>query len=125
MTLKASAQVSRHDRGKIRNGDNHTGHATPVADAYESLCAQEMPDGWTWEWLVQEDGRSGEVAAALPDDSRVLSGTGKPGGPGTARNMAMARSSGDLLRVLDADDRLTPGALAVLPRDVGQPGDGW
>ncbi|MDM4721611.1 glycosyltransferase [Micromonospora sp. WMMA1363] len=87
-----------------------------LADAYESLCAQELPDGWTWEWLVQEDGRSGKVAAALPDDSRVLSGTGKPGGPGTARNMAMARSSGELLRVLDADDRLTPGALA---REIG------
>lgn len=83
-----------------------------LADAYESLRAQEMPDGWDWQWLVQEDGRTGEVEAALPDDPRVLGGVGKPGGPGVARNMAMARSSGALLRVLDADDQLTPGALA-------------
>ncbi|WP_309227100.1 glycosyltransferase family 2 protein [Micromonospora thermarum] len=97
-----------------------------LSDAYESLQSQELPDGWTWEWLVQEDGRTGKVAASLPDDPRILSGEGKPGGPGTARNMAMARSDGDLLRVLDADDRLTPGALA---RDIeilaGRPDVGW
>ncbi|MEU8090403.1 MULTISPECIES: glycosyltransferase [Micromonospora] len=83
-----------------------------LADAYESLRSQELPDGWAWEWLVQEDGRTGKVEAALPNDPRVMGATGKPGGPGTARNMAMARSGGDLLRVLDADDQLTPGALA-------------
>ncbi|MDG4794052.1 glycosyltransferase family 2 protein [Micromonospora sp. WMMD1082] len=83
-----------------------------LVDAYESLRSQELPDGWVWEWLVQEDGRTGKVAASLPNDPRILSGTGKPGGPGTARNMAMARSDGDLLRVLDGDDQLTPGALA-------------
>lgn len=97
-----------------------------LADAYESLRSQELPAGWTWEWLVQEDGRTGKVAASLPDDPRVLNGTGKPGGPATARNMAMARSGGDLLRVLDADDQLTPGALA---REIeilaSRPDVGW
>ncbi|MFU8851120.1 glycosyltransferase family 2 protein [Micromonospora sp. SL1-18] len=83
-----------------------------LAESYESLRLQQLPDGWDWQWLVQEDGLSGAVEAALPRDPRVLVGTGKPGGPGVARNMAMARSSGSLLRVLDADDQLTPGALA-------------
>jgi glycosyltransferase involved in cell wall biosynthesis len=27
--------------------------------AYESLRAQELPDGWTWEWLLQDDGDAG------------------------------------------------------------------
>ncbi|MGW3612543.1 glycosyltransferase family 2 protein [Micromonospora sp. NPDC005163] len=97
-----------------------------LADSYESLRAQEMPDGWTWEWLVQEDGRTGDVEAVLPQDSRVLGATGKAGGPGVARNMAMARSQGSLLRVLDADDQLTPGALA---REIevlsSRPDIGW
>ncbi|MGK5742979.1 glycosyltransferase family 2 protein [Micromonospora sp. URMC 103] len=83
-----------------------------LASAYESLCLQELPDGWTWEWLVQEDGRTGKVADALPADPRIRVATGRPGGPGVARNMAMARSDGALLRVLDADDQLTSGALA-------------
>lgn len=97
-----------------------------LADAYESLRSQELPDGWTWEWLVQEDGRTGKVAAALPADPRVLVASGKQGGPGVARNMAMARSDAALLRVLDADDQLTPGALArEIDALVSQPGVGW
>ncbi|MEV6377287.1 glycosyltransferase family 2 protein [Micromonospora musae] len=97
-----------------------------LADAYESLRLQELPDGWTWEWLVQEDGRAGKVAAALPDDPRVRVGSGKQGGPGVARNIAMARSDGALLRVLDADDQLTAGALArEIDALVSQPGIGW
>ncbi|MFJ8202229.1 MULTISPECIES: glycosyltransferase [Micromonospora] len=82
-----------------------------LSDAYESLRSQELPEGWEWEWLVQEDGRSGDVTSALPADPRVIGGSGKAGGPAVARNMAMARSRGVLLRVLDADDQLTPGAL--------------
>ncbi|MFU8871037.1 glycosyltransferase family 2 protein [Micromonospora sp. SL4-19] len=97
-----------------------------LADSYESLRLQELPDGWDWQWLVQEDGRSGAVEAALPRDPRVLVGTGKPGGPAVARNMAMARSSGSLLRVLDADDQLTPGALArEIEALTSQPDIGW
>jgi hypothetical protein len=37
-----------------------------LLDAYESLIAQKLPAGWCWEWLLQEDGRTGAVAAAVP-----------------------------------------------------------
>ena len=80
--------------------------------AYESLADQVMPAGWAWEWLVQEDGTTGSARAALPDDDRISVGTGRPLGPGVARTYALGRSNGELVKVLDADDLLTPGALA-------------
>ncbi len=86
-----------------------------LAEAYDSVAAQELPAEWSWEWLVQEDGRSGAVAAALPKDDRISPGEGTKGGPGTARNLALGRASGSIVRVLDADDRLTTGAIG---RDI-------
>ncbi|MEU1249383.1 glycosyltransferase family 2 protein [Micromonospora arida] len=94
--------------------------------AYESLVTQEMPAGWDWEWLVQEDGQTGAMVDALPDDPRISLGNGRPGGPGVARTLALSRVSGQLIKVLDADDQLTPGALA---RDIAafdaHPQIGW
>ncbi|MBQ1035361.1 glycosyltransferase [Micromonospora sp. C81] len=94
--------------------------------AYESLAKQEMPDGWDWEWLVQEDGQTGALVDALADDPRISLGSGRPGGPGVARTLALSRVSGQLIKVLDADDQLTPGALA---RDIAafgaHPQIGW
>jgi glycosyltransferase involved in cell wall biosynthesis len=97
-----------------------------LLDAYESLVAQELPAGWSWEWLLQEDGRTGAVAAAVPDDPRISAGSARPGGPGVTRTMAMARAKGALVRNLDADDKLLPGAIA---RDIAvlteRPTVGW
>ncbi|RKN27013.1 glycosyltransferase [Micromonospora musae] len=97
-----------------------------LAGAYESLVRQEMPDGWDWQWLVQEDGQTGALAGVLPDDPRISLGGGRPGGPGVARTLALSRVSGQLVKVLDADDQLTPGALA---RDIAafdaNPHIGW
>lgn len=94
--------------------------------AYDSLERQTLPPGWDWQWAVQEDGQSGEVAAALPDDPRISTGSGRPGGPGVARTMALTRATGSLVKVLDADDQLLPGALA---RDItvltDHPDVGW
>jgi glycosyltransferase involved in cell wall biosynthesis len=86
--------------------------ADHLADAYASLIAQDMPSGWAWEWVVQEDGQTGEVAGLLPDDARISAGASRHGGPGVARTMALARAGGELVKVLDADDQLTLGALA-------------
>jgi glycosyltransferase involved in cell wall biosynthesis len=97
-----------------------------LREAYASLCRQEMPAGWTWQWIVQEDGESGLPAAELPDDPRISSGTGRHRGAATARTLALGRASGVLLRTLDADDLLPDGALL---RDITtlieQPQVGW
>jgi glycosyltransferase involved in cell wall biosynthesis len=86
-----------------------------LLEAYESLVVQELPAGWSWEWLLQEDGQTGAVAAVIPDDPRISVGSARPGGPGVTRTMAMARAQGELVRNLDADDKLLPGAIA---RDI-------
>lgn len=90
----------------------HPQKATWLADAYASLLAQQLPPGWAWEWLVQQDETDGDVAALLPrDDPRVSVRTGRRSGPEAARNLALARASGGVVKVLDADDQLAPGAL--------------
>lgn len=105
---------------------------TPIRDprpdyllqAYESLAAQEMPEGWQWEWVVQEDGRTGEVARLLPPDPRVRVGTGRPhGGVGQTRNMALARSRGELVKAFDGDDVMGEGVLARDIRVLGVGGE--
>lgn len=105
--------------------------AEHLPEAWTSLRDQELPDDWGWEWLVQCDSTDPSavkhVRALLPaaDDKRVSFGSSRAGGPGIARNMALARSEGALIKTLDADDRLTPGVLA---RDIHaclQPGVRW
>lgn len=97
-----------------------------LPEAYDSLRRQELPAGWSWEWIVQEDGQTGVPASGLPDDPRIKTGQARPGGAGVARTMALASVSGRLVRALDADDLLTEGALQ---RDIEtltqHPEAGW
>jgi hypothetical protein len=104
----------------------HLPRAAHLGEAYQSLATQQMPDGWSWEWLVQEDGEEGALANVADRDPRISYGTGRHGGPAVARNLALARAEGSLVKVLDADDQLAPGALA---RDIAvlaaHPGIAW
>ncbi|OKK02687.1 glycosyltransferase [Streptomyces sp. CB03234] len=93
----------------------HAPSARFLPDAYKSICEQELPDGWEWHWVIQEDGKTDRVAPHVPDDERVTFRQGRPGGPGVARMMALAHADGDHIKVLDADDQLAPG---VLGRDL-------
>ncbi|MFI9649319.1 glycosyltransferase family 2 protein [Streptomyces sp. NPDC052040] len=87
-----------------------------LPEACASLRAQRLPDGWSWEWCVQEDGSGVDAAAHLPTaDLRIRVSTSRRGGPHVARTMAFARSTGVYVKNLDADDQLTPGTLA---RDI-------
>jgi hypothetical protein len=81
-------------------------------------CGLATAFGCTIEGDVDEDRVrriAGEVAAGLSTDDRISAGQARRGGPGTARTLALGRAQGDLVKVLDADDQLTPGALA---RDI-------
>jgi glycosyltransferase involved in cell wall biosynthesis len=104
----------------------HPAKAQFLDEAWESLAGQEMPPGWAWQWVVQEDGTAAELAGRMPDDKRVSYAAGRAGGPAVARTIAIARADGDLIKVLDADDVLAPGALA---RDIAvlceHPDVGW
>ncbi len=94
--------------------------------AYDSLRDQALPSDWEWQWVVQEDGQTGDVARMLPDDPRISASSGRRAGEPTTRNLCLARSTGELIKVLDADDQLAPGALA---REINvlstQPEIGW
>jgi len=90
----------------------HAPSAHFLPEAYASLCEQELPDGWEWRWLIQEDGRTDAVVPHVPEDERVTFRQGRPGGPGVARTIALAHADGEYVKILDADDRLAPGALA-------------
>lgn len=90
----------------------HAPSAQFLPDAYKSICDQELPDGWEWRWVIQEDGQTDQVAPHVPQDERVSFHQGRPGGPGVARMMAMAQADGEYVKVLDADDQLAPGTLA-------------
>jgi hypothetical protein len=82
-----------------------------LGEAYASLRSQQMPPGWDWQWVVQEDGTTGTVTADLPDDPRVSAGMGPHGGAATARTVGLGRAEGLFVRALDADDLLTERAL--------------
>ncbi|WP_307835369.1 glycosyltransferase family 2 protein [Streptomyces adelaidensis] len=90
----------------------HAPSAPFLTEAHKSLCEQELPRGWDWHWVIQEDGTSADVVPYVPDDDRVTFRQGRPGGPGVARTMALSQADGAYVKVLDADDRLTPGTLA-------------
>lgn len=104
----------------------HGPGAHHLPDAYKSLLAQELPEGWDWQWVIQEDGETDEVAPYVPDDPRVSFGQGRAGRAAMARTMGLSRAEGEYVKVLDADDMLTPGALARdLAALLANPGLGW
>ncbi|MFD4178539.1 glycosyltransferase family 2 protein [Streptomyces anulatus] len=104
----------------------HGPGAHHLPDAYKSLVAQELPDGWDWQWVIQEDGETEEVAPYVPDDPRVSFGQGRAGRAAMARTMGLSRAEGEFVKVLDADDMLTPGGLARdLAALLANPGVGW
>ncbi|MFI6344984.1 glycosyltransferase family 2 protein [Streptomyces sp. NPDC050560] len=104
----------------------HAPSARFLPDAHKSLRNQELPGGWEWHWVIQEDGTGDAVRPYVPDDARVSFRQGRAGGPGVARTLALAHAEGAYVKVLDADDQLADGVLA---RDIGvlssDPSVGW
>ena len=93
-----------------------------VARAIRSACAQQ---GIAVEVIVADDASTDATAA-------VVQAIGDPrlrylprlanGGPGAARNTAIAAARGAWIAVLDADDALLPGRLAGLVGTAAQHG---
>jgi len=90
-------------------------NADHIVALWRSLESQELPPGWEWEWLVQEDGPAPAVRDLLPADPRIhYDALGvQLGGAGT-RNTALARARGELVTGMDHDDFYEPDGLAAL-----------
>jgi hypothetical protein len=89
-------------------------HGDYLAEAGASLAGQPLPPGWELEWVVQEDGdrpRLAGVVADLPFARHAAHGEAV--GVAATRNLALSRVRGGLARVLDRDDVVLPGGLAV------------
>src|SRR5690349_19989941 len=93
--------------------------------AYESLRSQELPPGYEWEWVLQEDGGTGVVQEILPSDSRVHIAGGRRGAVALTRNLALACTRGELIKNLDGDDMLTPGTLMLDSQALSDPTTMW
>lgn len=80
-----------------------------------SVAAQEMPDGWSVEWIVQEDGEEPKLSGLFDDMPYAkYEANGGQLGLAVTRNLALSRATGGLVQVLDHDDLLLPGAIALL-----------
>lgn len=93
----------------------HAPSAGFLSETIACVAALEIPANWTVEWIVQEDGdepRLGQLLADLPGVQYAANGSRL--GIGATRNLALERTSGSLVRVLDVDDLLLPNAVAEL-----------
>jgi glycosyltransferase involved in cell wall biosynthesis len=81
-----------------------------VEEALQSVVRQTFAD---WEVIVVDDDSSdATVAVASGVDPRVtVMKNPVRGGPAAARNLAIAKASGELLALLDADDQWLPSYL--------------
>jgi glycosyltransferase involved in cell wall biosynthesis len=93
----------------------HSSTAEYIGEATESLRAQNLPDGWALEWIVQEDGDAPSLGDRFQHwDVVRYAANGRQLGIAATRNLALSRASGVLIQNLDADDMLLPDAFATL-----------
>lgn len=88
--------------------------------AIDSVMTQDLPDGWTMELIVVDDGSTDGTAAMLRRAQRERAGEGRrvrivtrehTGTPGAVRNHGVALSEGECIAFLDSDDEWLPGKL--------------
>ncbi|MBX7168778.1 MAG: glycosyltransferase family 2 protein [Pirellulales bacterium] len=86
-------------------------HATYLPRALDSVLAQQSTD---WELIVVDDGSTDDTPQVLePYRCRAqIIHTANRGAP-AARNTGIAAAAGQYIVLLDADDRLLPGAIGA------------
>lgn len=85
-----------------------------LVEAGHSIAAQQLPDGWVLEWIVQEDGPAPSLAPVVERFPFArYKANREPLGVAVTRNLALSRAAGELVHVLDSDDLLLPHGLSV------------
>ncbi len=96
----------------------HSSRARWLPETADSLASQLLPPGFTFEWIIQEDGDHSIVPELIAEriDPTVVNYGSNLAAVGTAitRNLALSRAQGDYLISLDADDILFRSALHTL-----------
>lgn len=85
-----------------------------LPEAWRSLSSQELPANWRFKWYVQEDGEPSEIRSfiqSLAPEAADYASSGSHGGVAEARNLALSRTTGEVVMLLDADDQMTAGAI--------------
>lgn len=97
--------------------------ADTIGGAIASVVGQTFAD---WEMIVADDASGDGTAAAARayGDSRVsVHSSPRNLGPGGARNLALRHAQGELVALLDADDRWLPSYLErMVARHDAEPG---
>lgn len=96
-----------------------------IAEAIQSVLNQTFND---WELIIVDDSsndRSYEIASSFSGNERRIKffRTGFNQGPGAARNMAVEKSSGLWLAILDSDDVFFPDKLKKQQSFIKKQGD--
>lgn len=95
--------------------------ASWMGEAITSALAQQPVDGGAVEVIVVDDGSTDETRQLLdPLRGRLRAIHTAPTGAAAARNIGLVEARGDLVMFLDADDRLTPGAVRRLAAAMDQ-----
>jgi glycosyltransferase involved in cell wall biosynthesis len=85
-----------------------------IHDAIDSILAQTYTN---WELLVVDDGSQDDTAAIVQqymvNDARIKYHRRSNGGLSAARNTGLTLARGEYVQLLDADDYLAPGKLAL------------
>jgi glycosyltransferase involved in cell wall biosynthesis len=92
--------------------------ARSVGRAIDSAIAQAVPDGWSMQVLVVDDGSTDDLAQALRSYGNLVRCVAHPSnrGAAAARNTGIAAAEGEYVAFLDSDDAWLPGKLvAQLP----------
>lgn len=97
----------------------HRAGADRLAETAASVHAAELPDGWSVQWVVQEDGGDALRRTVL-DLGGEYDHHPARSGVSITRNLALARGRGELVLPLDADDELLPSGLAVMIDALGR-----
>jgi len=94
---RVTVAIAAHDAGRF------------LAETLDSVRAQSFDD---LELIVADDGSTDDTAAIAESGGATVIRR-RQGGPAAARNDAIARGSGELIAILDADDLWLPGKLEL------------
>jgi|GEM_PF-2097297 len=88
-----------------------------IDELHTSLLNLDMPNGWSWQWCVQDDADGALAGRPWADDPRISLGfNDQRRGAAGARNQALLRATGELVWPVDADDLVEASGFAVLLR---------